>query len=211
MHDNPAADWQALTENYRAMLDGELEKLAEESATLTETAQQVLRAELQRRGLPEPGSKPRTWTETQGQTSFAGNADPDTWADEGGQPAPAEFTWKTPLRECGSEAEARALSEVLRRVGIESWVELPGRRGFALASPRVVVAADQLEQAIEATAKPIPQSLLDEFSAPAAEFEAPRCPACHAEDPVLESTDPTNQWLCEACGKQWAEPPLEES
>ena len=38
------------------------------------------------------------------------------------------------------------------------------------------------------------------------EFEAPKCPKCGAEDPVLESVEPTNTWLCEACGKRWTEP-----
>ena len=33
-----------------------------------------------------------------------------------------------------------------------------------------------------------------------------RVPECGAEDPVLESAEPTNAWLCEACGAQWSDP-----
>jgi hypothetical protein len=214
MYDNPSADWQALSEHYRSMFDGELENLAKEMDTLTETAQQVLRAELKNRGLAEPGTGQPIWAETQTPFRLARKVNPGPWDDAADQPESTgedeqgvskEFTWKTPLRDCTSEAEARALSEVLHRAGIDSWIELPGRRGGALVAPRILMAADQLEQAIEIAGRPIPQEILD-LSVEAPEFEAPHCPACHAEDPTLESTEPSNSWLCEACGKQWTEP-----
>jgi hypothetical protein len=215
MYGNQADDWQALSENYRAMLDGELENLAEEIDTLTETAQQVLRAELKRRGLAEPGAKQAAWSGTPAQSRFASRVDPNAQYDgaaepeasgDGAQEASQDYTWKTPLRDCDSEVEARALSEVLRRAGIDSWVELPGGRGFFLASPRVMVAADQLEQASVVAQQPISQEILDDLSVETPEFETPRCPACHAEDPTLESTEPSNSWLCEECGEKWADP-----
>jgi hypothetical protein len=215
MYDNSSTDWQALSQHYRSMFDGELENLAKEMDTLTEMAQQVLRAELKNRGLSAPGTGQRTWAETQTPFRLVRNANPGVGDDdvdlpestgENEQRVPTEFTWKTPLRDCGSEVEARALSEVLHRAGIDNWIELPGRRGGALASPRVLVAADQLEQATEVASRPIPKEILDDLSVEAPEFESPHCPACHAEDPTLESTEPSNSWLCEACGKQWTEP-----
>jgi tRNA(Ile2) C34 agmatinyltransferase TiaS len=75
-----------------------------------------------------------------------------------------------------------------------------------LSYPRVVVAADQLEQAREIAARPIPQEIIDEFNAPPEEYKPPVCPKCGAEDPVLESADPVNSWLCESCGEQWSDP-----
>jgi ribosomal protein L37AE/L43A len=68
------------------------------------------------------------------------------------------------------------------------------------------VAADQLDLAHEIVSRPIPQEILDHFAEEVPAFEAPKCPKCGAEDPVLESAEPTNSWLCEVCGKQWAEP-----
>jgi ribosomal protein L37AE/L43A len=38
------------------------------------------------------------------------------------------------------------------------------------------------------------------------DFEPPVCPKCGAEDPLLESVDPLNTWLCEICGEQWTDP-----
>jgi hypothetical protein len=40
----------------------------------------------------------------------------------------------------------------------------------------------------------------------APEYVPPTCPECHAEDPVLESADPSNNWLCEACAARWSDP-----
>ena len=74
------------------------------------------------------------------------------------------------------------------------------------AGIRVVVAADRLEEAREIAARPIPQDVIDEYNQPTPEFVAPRCPQCGDDDPLLENAEPTNSWLCEACGHQWAEP-----
>jgi len=70
----------------------------------------------------------------------------------------------------------------------------------------VVVAADQLEQAIEIANQPIPKEIVEESKAEVPEYVPPSCPKCGAEDPVLESAEPTNAWLCEACGAQWSDP-----
>ena len=97
----------------------------------------------------------------------------------------------------------RSMSAALKRAGIDSWVEQPGRN--AVSGPRVVVAADQLEEAQEVAARPIPREIMERFEQEQPEFVAPRCPACGAEDPVLESADRGNCWLCEVCGKQWSD------
>ena len=214
MEINPAEDWQRLTEHYREMSDGELEELAADIVDLTETAQQVLRTELRNRGLREPGTAGETWRSSDRLAArrWAGSVDPDTGEIEsGGQDGdkegnlPPEFTWKTLLCECDDRAQAWQIYEVLRLAGIESWIEGPGSRRSA-GEPRVIVAADQLEEAREIAARPIPQEIVELSQMEMPEFEPPNCPLCGAEDPVLESVEPVNAWLCETCGKQWTEP-----
>jgi hypothetical protein len=209
MHDNPAADWQALTENYRRMFDEELLRLGDDIGDLTPVAQEALRAELKNHGLGEPGAER---PEPQQTKRHASTIDSDAGADradefdgsEEDEPSHA-FTWKTPLCDCESEEQALGICEMLRRAKIESWYEAPGQ-GWSIGGPRVVVAADRLDEARQVIAKPVPQDILDDLRAEAPEYEAPRCPACHAEDPVLESAEPSNSWLCEVCGKQWSDP-----
>jgi hypothetical protein len=216
MHDNPAQDWQRLTENYRTMLDGELEELAISFGDLTETAQQVLRTELRNRGLPEPGAKAAApiWPQASTTRRWASAVDPDAGVrqsqevDRDEDKSPREYTWKTQLCACETTEQANQIREMLRRAGIDSWVEKPGSR-WSVVSPRVVVAADQLEQAIEIARQPVPRDIIEQSTEEVPEYVAPNCPRCGAEDPVLESAEPTNSWLCEACGRQWTEPPID--
>jgi hypothetical protein len=125
---------------------------------------------------------------------------------------PPEYTWKTPLCACDAPEEAWQISEVLRRAGIESWIERPGTGRAAawdegmVGNFQVLVAADQLDAARQIAAQPIPQEIVEQSKIEPPEFEPPRCPGCGAADPVLESVDPSNSWLCEACGMQWTEP-----
>jgi hypothetical protein len=227
MPENPAADWQGLSEHYRSMYDEELENLAAEFDDLTETAKQVLRNELSSRGLPPPGTKPAAPKSRPAVQPGTGSSEPLRWSggfdalggmiqspgpsrsfdanDEGS--SSSEFTWKTLLCECDTTEQAQQIREMLKRAGIESWIEQPGTR-WSVSSPRVVVAADQLEDAIELARRPIPQEIVDEIKTEMPEYEPPQCPDCGADDPVLESAEPTNSWLCEACGAQWQEPEI---
>jgi hypothetical protein len=92
----------------------------------------------------------------------------------------------------------------LSRAGIESWIERPGG-DWMIGGPRVLVAADQLDEARRIAAQPIPQEIVELSKIDVPEFEPPSCPQCGAADPVLEGVDPFNTWRCEACGKQWTE------
>jgi hypothetical protein len=215
MQINPAEDWHSLRENYAAMLDGELEQLAESIDDLTEMARQVLRNEMKDRGLGEPGAAKQVENGPETASGqWASSIDPDPGLSESSDPhqdgdsSSRDYTWKTLLCECETTDQANQLREMLRRAGIDSWVEKPGSR-WSVSSPRVVVAADQLEQAIEIARQPIPQDIVDQSQEEVPEYEPPACPKCGAEDPVLESAEPTNSWLCEACGKQWTEPILD--
>jgi hypothetical protein len=212
MWNDPATEWRRLTEHYKSLSDDELLELSADKADLTEVAQQVLRDEMKMRGLSEsratlsnaPPAKPAAATIESREdlviyTPSAQGTDEDDNTDSS-----VEYTWKTLLCECETRVQARCLAEVLRQAHIDSWIEIQGT-----SYPKIMVAADQLDQARVIADQPISQAIIDEVradeSAPPELFELPRCPSCRAEDPSLESVDPANRWRCEACGREWIE------
>lgn len=204
MFDNDIADWQSLTRLYDEMGDQELLELDAQIGDLTELAQQVLRDEIKKRGLvrsntadndPKPaiGFPPTEWDDGSDLSAAKGEAEDRDKA--------VEYTWKTLLCECNEREEVAPIRLVLWRAEIESWIQPPGFQ--------IMVAADQLEQARQVIAQPIPQSIVEQSKEKIPEYAPPVCPKCGAGDPVLESADPVNSWLCEECGQQWADPPAE--
>lgn len=224
MQIDPMAEWQRITGVYRGMYDDELVNLAADPDDLTDIARQVLDLELKRRGLgslssPGPARTPPE-PRVERRAALVGN--------QGGAPqivldykarrdtdAPLEYTWKTPLCEYDSMEQAQIVREALRRAGIESWIDGQeagiGHKGTEFAQPRVLVAADQLEQARIVASNPIPEEIIDESKTVMPEFEMPRCPHCGAKDPALEGVDPFNSWRCEACGSQWTDSDEEQA
>jgi rubredoxin len=77
--------------------------------------------------------------------------------------------------------------------------------GLNLMNPRVVVAADQLEDAQRVLSQPVPEEIVEKSKTTVPEFELPVCPKCGVADPALEGVDLFNTWRCEACGYQWTE------
>lgn len=204
MYGNPTDQWRALTQTYRSMVDEELEELAAAFADLTPTAQQALRDEMRLRGLSDPQS--RDWSAHRAGAA-AGNDAPELKGS-------VEYTWKTPVCPCRSPQEAFQISETLKRAGIECWVERPNafkiHAEFEEAPPQVLVAADQLEEAHRVLEQPIPADIVEESRLEMPEYEVPVCPRCGAPDPVLESVDPVNAWICETCGAEWSDSAGEE-
>ena len=193
---NPAAEWQRLTELYREKSDEELLQLGEDFADLTDIAKQTLRDEMKRRGLADPGaekkksppvvtrseSDPPAAIHWERQSNRYSPRNPEEEGDES-----QELTWKTLLCECESNEQAWQLGEVLRLAGIDSWIQEPGRGAWESQAIRMLVGADQLDAARGLADQPIPQSIIDESKHldETPEYEAPTCPACGAEDPVL--------------------------
>lgn len=196
------------------MYDEELLELAVNSGDLTEQARQTLGDEMKKRGLDlrqSTAAEQRPADTMRERAALAAGAGTD--AAENGEVAevPREYTWKTALCGCESQDEAWQIREVLERAGIESWIERPGAR-FAVATNekmvgnlQVQVAADQLDEARAVIANPIPQEIVELSTMQVPEFEAPVCPKCGAEDPILAGVDPVNTWLCEACEHEWRE------
>jgi hypothetical protein len=202
MRDSPETQWRSLTQLYGEMGEIELRELAAQMDDLTEMAQSVLRDELRKRGLDRPLASTKAIRFGLAQPDTAGNqpdiAAPGEWE--------AEFTWKTPLCDCEDGEHAWQIAEVLRRAGIESWIE--GPRSYShwdLWSPRITVAADQLAEARELISKPIPQDIVELSRTPDPVYRLPVCPGCGAAEPALEGNEPANCWRCESCGKEWSE------
>lgn len=232
MFANPADEWRALTGHYRSMVDEELLELAADFNDLTPTAQQVLRDEMRLRKLGDPQAPaaaprftppaippPRPLDTTLDRVALAFGARPPDVVPAAPAQAPAtgpiEYTWKTPLCSCDSDEQAWQIYEMLRRAGIESWIEGAStyanssgsqEGSFDDGSRRVMVAADQLEQARAIASQPVPADIIEESKTAPPEFEPPVCPRCGAADPLLEDVEPVNAWKCEACGAEWTDP-----
>jgi hypothetical protein len=217
MQTDPMVEWQRITEVYRGMYDDELINLVADQADLTEIARQVLDLELKKRRLgdlshagpareaPEPMRERRA--ALIGNQGGAAQIVLDYRAKMG--EAPLEYSWKTLLCECESMEQAQQLSEYLKLAGVDSWIDDPNVashfKGLEHPKPRVLVAADQLEQARAIVANPIPKKIIEDSKFVVPEFEMPKCPHCGAKDPALEGVNPFNSWRCEGCGYQWTE------
>jgi len=216
MKPNPLEESQRLASLYCEMGEIELRELAAGIDDLTDVAKQVLRDELKKRGLDSRKSPSQSQTSGYVERKnfdllagpmansylFPSGTDDSEQEDD----VPVDYTWKTLLWECNEAKEALQLAAALERAGIESWAE--GQRSYSIGvgNPRVWVPADRLEEARAVATKPIPQDIIDELNGPPEEFVPPTCPACGAKDPTLESTDPSNTWVCESCDNTWTEP-----
>jgi hypothetical protein len=217
-----AREWRRLTEQYRAMSDDELLHLAADFSDLTEAAKQVLRDEMRNRHLsdPEAGadrsipgsqnalrSEPIRANECDDTSVLAQQAAsrlvPGSSDSDQGDQASADFTWKTVLCECETTEQAQQLAQSLYTAGLDSWVQ--EAREYGLRYTRVLVAADQLDQARQIAARPIPQEIIDDSMTEPSEFDLPHCPQCGSDEVVLEGVDPANQWRCERCERVWSD------
>lgn len=208
---DPVEDWRRLTAHYAGLADSQLQELAADYADLTDTARTVLHDEMRRRGLPGPQAPVPTAARPAARASCESpGAAPDRNDEEFADGQPYEYTWKTPLCECESQEQAWQISEMLRRAGIETWID--SRRSFLpdptldLLNPQVLVAADELDRARQITKQPVPQEIVELSRMKPEDYVPPVCPACGAADPILEAVDPANIWRCESCGRQWSDP-----
>ncbi|MGD0482202.1 MAG: hypothetical protein ABSA42_18670 [Terracidiphilus sp.] len=233
MQIDPVQEWQRLTAEYRQKFDNELLELARDYADLTEPAQQALRSEMRSRGLGDPESArsapalqsaqreptqpplalsnaPSDPADDIASGAFGARAPqpvPDTPETPDEADGPHEYTWKTVLCDCETNEEAQQLTGVLRQAGIDSWIQQASE--FGRRNARVIVAADQLDQARAIAAQTSPQEIVEEEKEEAPEFVEPKCPKCGSDDVVLEGVDPENTWRCEQCDAQWTDPPPE--
>jgi hypothetical protein len=191
-------EWRRLTELYAGMYDGQLLELGASLNDLTDMARTVLRDEMRKRGLGDPLSpgwadeNKRAREDAERALRAAETEAAETAADG----TYTEYSWKVVLCECDETVQAYQVREMLRRARIDAWVQ----------PPRVLVAADQLDEASAVIANPIPQDIIDESRMEIPAFASPVCPSCGAVDPILLAADPSNSWECESCGNEWTDP-----
>jgi len=209
MQTDPVEESRRLAALYAEMGNIEIQELAHQINDLTPAAQVVLRDELKKRGVTDPQFAPkRNISHSRTLTHFTpASEEVDESIEEIDEDTSVEYSWKTLLCECADMPEARAIARVLMAAGLESWIERSPQYGET-AGPKVVVAADQLEHARHILEQPIRQDILEEErelqNAP--QYELPTCPHCGAPVPILESVEPSNNWLCESCDHTWSDP-----
>ncbi|WP_213805661.1 hypothetical protein [Granulicella sp. dw_53] len=188
---NPADTQQytELTQHYGTLANEELNELALTYNDLTEPAQQALKAEFNRRGLslPTPSQDPalKNNTEDSPLQSFAANP-------------PEECTF-----EFTDVEEAYLAQSLLKSAGIPSI--LPTSELGAIDTPRLIVGPSDAVSAQLLLSRP---NALGTVTDEDAIFPTATCPQCGTPDPLLESVEPTNHWLCEACNHRWQDAPL---
>ena len=200
----PFQQWERLAEQYRALDDEHLLALRAKLDDFNDEAQHAIRQELQHRNLDQlpipaqPMPKPRL--ESVSEPSGALLSD-DRWDI---------------LRlagvvacDCVTEDQLILCAELLEEADIDHVVRRP-QQTFDRRYPQLLVSPDDLDRAKEVLNGPITEDIRKqvEMNMATGDFPSILCPACSTPDPLLESVDPTNQWLCEACNHQWSDPDL---
>jgi hypothetical protein len=205
-----------LTRHHRQLCDEDLLDLFEHLADLTPAARQVLGDEMKSRGISDPANALASLDPNLPEP--LARAEALIEAREAAQRAarnssgPREYTWKVDLCECDEWDQVWQIRRVLQRAGIESWARGATADNYQLMMrPRVMVAAEQLEEAQSIIVQPIPQDIIDESKLEIPEYQLPHCARCQDQEPTLIATEPSNQWLCESCGNEWRDPAVESN
>jgi len=186
-------EYQRLGDLYRDLSDSELLGLMQDRQSLTEIAQDVLRAEVSARRLEIPAKSSSVKApEEQMEPLF---------------PFPGSFAALSSedcVWEFANEEDAKAAGAMISAAGVYYDLLLPGSRRFDMRAPRLAVLPEDVERAREILSQPIPEEFRQQASTPE-DFVTPACPQCRAADPLLETIEPGNTWHCEACGHVWEE------
>lgn len=188
-----AAQYNELVTLYSDYSDDELVELGRGIADLTETAQEVLKGELARRGLKiasagePPEARVLTEEDLQDMRAYA-------------EVAPAECIF-----DFADERSAAAAYYALAAQRIDAIVVSPAGTKTNYRGPRVVVTPKDAVRATAILSEPSTEKLTAEKEEVPEEFALPHCPSCGGVETLLESVDPVNQWRCDDCGHTWIE------
>ncbi len=192
-----------LARHYAGLSDGELEKIAADKSSLTETAVRALATELNTRGLVRLPSTGRPEAETNPVHNHSG---------------PALVT----IRQFRDLPEALLAKGVLDSGGVESFladdnmVRMDWFISNLLGGVKLQVAPEDVIEATQLLESPIPS----EFSIDGVgEFIQPTCPKCGSLDIAFEQLNKpvaytsaalgvpiplqSNSWKCSDCGARW--------
>jgi transposase-like protein len=189
------AQREQLKQEYAKKNDIELQELAEEALSLTETAREILKSELTRRGLSA-------------ELSLSPEIEPTIDL--------------VLLRRFRDQPEALVAKSALESAGIESFVgdattiRMDWLWSNALGGLKLFVRKDDLERATRILNEEIPSTF---EVAGVGEYAQPRCPACQSLDITFEDLSkpmayggimlglPINlridRWTCHSCGNVW--------
>jgi hypothetical protein len=180
-----------LIQLYSRMSDGELEKIASDSFSLTDVAQKALADEMLRRALQvvSPNLPP-----------------------EGDDPQ-VELRSLTAVRKFRDLPDALLAKGSLESAGIESFladdnmVRMDWFISNLLGGIKLLVKPEDIEAANQILDQPIPEDFAVDG---VGEYRSPRCPNCQSLDVIeyagafigLPSVlEPI--WKCQACGSEW--------
>jgi hypothetical protein len=183
-----------LREYYSRLSDEELQERGSQYESLTENAQEAIRAEFDRRGFPAP---------------------------ELAEPDEVEFQPLVTVRQFRDLPDAMLAKSALASAGIsaflgnENTVRVQWVWSNLIGGISLQVRAEDQAAAEEVLSQPIPPA----FESDGVEYEQPRCPYCQSLDIDYESVNPKvglasiivavpipwpqNSWTCRACGKEW--------
>ncbi len=219
---DPEQERRRLAEFYSLQMDGELEKVAAQAGELTDTAREVLRAELSRRGLGAepleralvpplvPVPPPPTGQIKTPSDELSASLDDDLALRE-----------MVTLRRFRDMPEALLAKGCLESAGIEScllddnMVRLDWFWSNLVGGIKLQVDPKEVEAANEILNQPIP----DGFDvAGVGEYQQPHCPRCESLDVNFQEVLPAayvsaylsvpipfhrRAWRCHACDAEW--------
>jgi hypothetical protein len=220
---DPEAERQRLVEFYSNQLDGELEKVAGQAYELTETAREVLRSELAKRGLtprfveeapvlvkedpkPKPGDPPPLEPQ-------------EDLPEEEGE---LELRRMVTVRQFRDLPEALLAKGCLESAGIDcalvddNMVRLDWFWSNLMGGVKLKVDPEDADSAIAILEQPIPQ----EFDvAGIGEYQQPHCPKCQSLDVTFKELNRPvtfltvwlhvpipvyrRAWRCHSCNVEW--------
>jgi Putative prokaryotic signal transducing protein len=193
-----------LAQTYRSASDNELLELALAYDSLTEDAQNALRAEFEHRGLEPP-------------------VIPD-------EPPSVEFHKLVTVQQYRDLAEAQVAKGVLDAAGRpcylrdENALRMQWVWSNLLGGVRLQVNEQDLEAARAVLMQPIPEQIQPDGDIP---YDQPHCPRCGSLDIHYQAIHeraglasiilfvpvpiPKRAWVCKDCGAQWREVPDDSS
>jgi len=223
---DPINERQRLADVYAGQLDGELEKVAGEAYELSDLAREVLKAELEKRGLnvrlaehapipvrkgPQPGDPPKENDED------IEAMQPQLAVGE----AEYEAGEMVVIRKFRDLPEALLAKGSLDSAGIEcvladqNMVRLDWFVSNAIGGIKLLVPSHEVADAEQVLNQPIPEH----FDVTGiGEYEQPRCPKCGSLDINYKELDPTaylslavqvpipfrrRAWRCHSCQAEW--------
>ncbi len=192
-YNTPSDQYRKLEELYSDMSDARLQEMAEQADDLTEIAQQVLRAEISKRGLDKPAPKACAEVPLGDKSEVVS------------------------IMKLNDLAKAQSIVDAIEAAGIAACA-VPEKVEFVDGASEehldVRVVRTDIGRALEFIRATFP----DEEAPEEVDNRVEVCPHCQSAEIVLESLDsepgdagpPKYNWTCEACGHQWKDEGLEQ-